>query len=255
MTIVLLTESSESIPPSPPRRPRWRLPRLWLLIGLFLAVTCGLGLVLVILVDRRMQRSTDGQIYRTIENVPQRDVALVLGAKVYPNGRLSAMLEDRVVSAAELYKAGKVRKLIMSGDNSERTYDEVTAMRQRAIVLGVKSDDVVRDFAGFRTYDSIYRARDLWDVQSALIVTQKFHLPRSIYIARGLGVDAIGFVADRRRYHTASIQRARTREVLARFAAWLDVNVFHPTPHFLGPKESLSGDTQEASVNNPTFPG
>jgi SanA protein len=219
------------------------------LLGLLL-----LAVVSVLLINWSMQRSAAGRIYRDVGSAPARDVALVLGARVYSDGRLSAMLEDRVRSAAALYKAGKVKKLLMSGDNSTRTYDEVTAMRRAAIQLGVPSDDVVRDFAGFRTYDSIYRARDLWDIRSMVIVTQEFHLARSLCIARALGVDAVGYTADRRAYYGPSMARAKSREMLARVSAWIDLHLMRPKPHFLGPKESLSGDTQEATTNNPTFP-
>ena len=202
-----------------------------------------------------MRRAAELRTFRVAQDVPAHDVALVLGARVYSDGRLSAMLEDRVRSAVALYEAGKVKKLLVSGDNSKRTYDEVTAMRRAAIQLGVPSDDVVRDFAGFRTYDSIYRARDLWGIRSMVVVTQEFHLARSLCIARALGVDAVGFVADRRAYYGPSMGRARSREVLARISAWIDVHLLRPKPHFLGPKESLSGDAQEANTNNPTFPG
>jgi SanA protein len=101
----------------------------------------------------------------------------------------------------------------------------------------------VRDFAGFRTFDSVYRARDLWGIRSMVIVSQDFHLPRSIYIAQRLGVDAVGLSADRRRY--LSIQRAEAREVFARAAAWLDLNLLGTKPRFLGPPETFSGEEQD----------
>jgi SanA protein len=155
------------------------------------------------------------------------------------------MLEDRVVSAVELYKAGKVKKLLMSGDNSERYYDEVSAMRKRALELGVPSDDVVRDFAGFRTYDSVYRAKEVWDLKDMTIVTQRFHLPRSLFLADKLGVDADGYVADKRKYGELSVKKVRIREFWARAMAVADIYVFNQHPHFLGKKEKLSGDEQE----------
>jgi SanA protein len=214
------------------------------LLVLLVLASGGTVLLAIAYIDWRMDRLARPRIIHNIDNVPETTVALVLGARVYPSGRLSAMLEDRVRSAVDLYHAGKVKKLLMSGDNSERTYDEVTAMRKFAIGLGVPSDDVVRDFAGFRTYDSLYRAKELWDIDRAIIVTQRFHLPRAIYIARRLGIDAWGYVADRREYAESSARRVRLREVLGRALAFLDIKILKPKPYFLGPKESLSGDSQ-----------
>lgn len=186
-------------------------------------------------------RAGRGLVYGA-ELVPEREVALVLGAKVYRSGRLSAVLEDRVRTAVALYEAGKVRKLLMSGDNSRDDYDEVTAMRNFALRLGVPEDDVVRDFAGLRTYDSLVRARDVWGLDRLTIVTQGFHLPRSLYLAKGLGLDAVGVGADRRQY--ASARRMALREMAARVRAVVDVRVLRPHPRHLGPRESLSGLAQ-----------
>lgn len=210
---------------------------------LVVAATGGLALLAMLFIDIRMELQMRPRIYRRPEDVPAHDVAIVLGARVYSKGRLSAMLEDRVISAVDLYKAGKVKKLLMSGDNSSEYYDEVSAMRDVAIKLGVPSNDVVRDFAGFRTYDTMYRAKELWGITSATVVTQNFHLPRSLYLARTRGIEADGLIADRRRYRTTLY--SRFREYFARSAAWLDVNVLKPKPHFLGRKEELSGDKQE----------
>lgn len=227
-------------------RPRRRVPwRLVTAFALLMVLTCGLAAFGAIFVYISIDRQSRGRIHRDVADVPERDVALVLGASVRGQ-RLSAMLEDRVASAVDLYHAGKVRKLLMSGDNSSRYYDEVTAMRNHAIRLGVPPDDVVRDFAGFRTFDSVYRARDLWGVRSMAIVTQEFHLPRAVYLANRLGVDAVGLVADRRTYHRVSIRRAESRELLARIGAWLDLNLLGTKPRFLGRRESLSGLAQEA---------
>lgn len=214
-------------------------------MGLLCLVTGGLVIGAVLFIDRRMERVTRGRIFADAADIPECYAALVLGARVMPDKTPSAMLEDRIRAAVDLYKAGKVKKLLMSGDNSKSTYDEVTVMRDYAIGLGVDPDDVLRDFAGFRTYDSIYRARELWDVRDAIIVTQRFHLPRSLYLAQKLGVDAWGFVADRRRYYAPSMKKARFREVLGRTAGWLDANLLKPEPHFLGQKEGWSGNAQK----------
>ena len=214
---------------------------------MFVAVFAGflvVCLIWVLIIDQWMERTTRDRIYRNIDDVPRHKVALVLGARVYPNGRLSPMLEDRVRAGVELYKAGRVEKLLMSGDNSEHHYDEVTAMRRRAIELGVPSDDVVRDFAGFRTYDSLIRARELWGLRDLVIISQGFHLPRALFLARGLGIDADGYVATRPGGYGASYDRARRREIPARMLAWLDLYILKAQPRFLGPPEGLSGDAQ-----------
>ncbi len=195
--------------------------------------------------DWWMVQRARGRMVRTPAAAEPRMVALVLGARVYPDGRLSAMLEDRVYSGVELYKAGRVQKVLMSGDNRSHNYDEVSAMRRRAIDLGVPPDDVVRDYAGFRTLDSIYRARDIWGQDEITIVTQEFHLPRAIFLADKLGVKSQGFVADRRQYYHRSVTRSRLREVFARATAVLDIYLLKKKPHFLGRKESLSGEKQD----------
>lgn len=227
------------------RRMRRRRKKLLAILGLGVVLSGGLVGSGLLFIDWRMSRQMRPYIYRSVDKVPAHDVALVLGARILSRSRLSAMLEDRVLTAVDLYRAGKVKKLLMSGDNSDPYYDEVSAMRRYAIRQGVKSDDVVRDFAGFRTYDSVYRARDLWGLKSMVIVTQDFHLPRSVYTARKLGVDAVGLVADRRTYGPVASRRSRLREILARTGAWLDCNLLHPKPHFLGQHEGLSGDTQK----------
>ena len=165
--------------------------------------------------------------------VPPRDVALVFGAGVLPDGALSAPLSDRVRAAAELYQTAKVRKLLMSGDNSRQNYDESTAMKAYAVTLGVRPEDVVLDYAGFHTYDSCYRARAVFGVHSAILVTQRFHLARALFTCTGLGVDAVGVPADQQRYQRALWYRIR--EELARARAFLQVKLTHPKPRFLGP--------------------
>lgn len=203
-----------------------------------------LGGFFVLAVDRWMEHSARPHLFTRAADMPKYRVALVLGARVYPDGRLSMMLEDRVRAGVELYREGRVEKLLMSGDNSESHYDEVTAMRRRAIELGVPSNDVVRDFAGFRTYDSLVRARELWGLDEMAIVSQRFHLPRALFLARALGMKADGFVADRPGGYLHSGRRSRLREIPARTVAWLDACLLRPTPHFLGPPEGLSGDAQ-----------
>lgn len=225
----------------------WKRNKVVILLGVFSAITAVLVFA-VFAIYHAVTTAGSGKIYTIKDDVPARQVALVLGARVYKNGRLSPVLADRVDTAITLYDRGVVKKLLMSGDNRRENYNEVTAMRDYAIERGVPSDDVVRDFAGFRTYDSLYRARELWDLDELIIVSQQFHLPRSMYIAEKLGIDAIGVVAEGR-YYPRSLRRASRREVGARLLAWIDIQVGRD-PYFLGPRESLSGDTQATRVGD-----
>lgn len=163
-----------------------------------------------------------------LEEVPMRRVAIVFGAGVWPDGRLSAVLEDRVYTAVQLYQAGRVQKLLMTGDNRFIDYNEPGHMRRYALSLGVPDEDIVLDYAGRRTYDSCYRARQIFGVSDAILVTQAYHLDRALFTARGLGIDAVGVPADRREY--IYLRRYWWREVLATVVAWWQVNVSRPVP-------------------------
>jgi SanA protein len=164
----------------------------------------------------------------TPADVPARRVAIVFGAGVWPNGRLSAVLEDRVLTAVDLYRTGKVRKLLMTGDNRFVDYNEPAHMRAYALALGVPEEDIVLDYAGRRTYDSCYRARHIFGVTDAILLTQAYHLDRALFTARRLGIDAVGVPADRQPY--AFIRRYWWREILATAVAWWQVTVSHPLP-------------------------
>ena len=176
-------------------------------------------------------------IYHDLRALPARPVAIVFGAG-YTRAGASLILADRVRTAVELYRARKVRKLLMTGDNSRWDYNEPQAMRQTALALGVPPQDIVLDYAGFRTYDSLYRARDIFGVRQAVLVTQSYHLPRALYIGRGLGMDVVGAAADR---HVYPEQRhLAVREMFSVENAWFQMHLFHPRPHFLGRKEPIA---------------
>lgn len=204
----------------------WRLVRWGLGLGVL-----GVGAVLGF--AAWVTASTAPLIYAPgAVDLPVRHVALVFGAGLNPQGGPSAVLYDRVVTGVDLYRAGKVAKLLMTGDNSEVDYNEVGAMRQTALDLGVPAGDIVLDYAGFRTYDSCYRARDVFGLRAATLVTNRFHLPRALYICRALGLDVVGVDADRRAY--AGTAYWTLREVLALpVAGWWSATDHAPT--FLGP--------------------
>jgi SanA protein len=164
--------------------------------------------------------------------VPSAPVAMVFGARVFPGEVLSHMLADRVATGADLYHRGRVQKLLMTGDNSTLDYNEPGAMKRYAMRLGVPVEAIVLDYAGRRTYDSCYRARHIFQLDSAILVTQGFHLDRALVLCSALGVDAVGVAADYQRpagYQPASITYSRLREVPAALAALLDL-VTRPEP-------------------------
>ncbi|MFZ5598131.1 MAG: SanA/YdcF family protein [Bacillota bacterium] len=204
-------------------------------------VTTVLG-VLVLGVNWHMKHTAGKNIVSPAE-APQAQAALVLGAYVLPDGSLSHMLRDRVETAVELYKNGKVDKLLMTGDHGQASYDEVNHMRRYAEEMGVPAEDIFMDHAGFSTYESMYRGRDVFKVESAIIVTQAFHLPRAVYIARSLGIEAKGVKADKHLYRGVEYNEAR--EVLARNKDFFNVHFLKPQPTFLGPVISITGDGRQ----------
>lgn len=163
-----------------------------------------------------------------LASAPARRVAVVFGAGVWQNGMLSDILADRVDTAVALYKAGKVRKLLMTGDNRRPDYNEPGRMKAYAVARGVPAEDVVLDYAGRRTYDSCYRARHIFGLTDAILVTQAYHLDRALFTANALGLDAVGVPADRRDY--VYIRYYWWRELVATTVACWEVYVAHPLP-------------------------
>ncbi|MDA0185012.1 YdcF family protein [Solirubrobacter phytolaccae] len=174
------------------------------------------------------------------KEVPRAQAALVLGAQVMPNGAPSSMLSDRITAAAELYKAGRVDKLLLSGDHGRKQYDEVGTMRDILLKQGIPAEDIFTDHAGFDTWDSAQRAKRVFAAHSVVVVTQKFHMARALYDARKAGLDATGYAADKRDYGRV-MPRLRVREAAARVKTVGDA-VTGAEPHFLGPVIPITGD-------------
>ncbi len=170
--------------------------------------------------------------------VPPAPVAIVFGAGLNRDGSPSPVLRDRVTVAANLYFAGKVKKLLLSGDNRFTYYNEPGAMRQFAIQLGVPDKDIVQDFAGRSTYDTCYRAKYIFGVSNAILVTQAYHLPRALFLCNALGVQASGVPADLRQYQRLAYFTWVLRELPATLAAMWDVGIAHPVP-VLGSPEPI----------------
>lgn len=171
-------------------------------------------------------------------DAPEKPVAIVFGAGLRRDGSPTSVLRDRVSSAVELYKTGKVSKIIMSGDNRFVDYNEPGAMKDYAIQLGVPEGAVVQDFAGRRTYDTCYRARDVFGVSDAILVSQRFHLPRALYTCNALGVSAVGAAADYRTYRRRAQFFWNIREFPATAAAFWHLYITKPIP-VLGEPEPI----------------
>lgn len=164
-------------------------------------------------------------------------IAIVFGAGVWSSGEPSPVLYDRIATAVDLYRAGRVNKLLLSGDNRFANYNEPGVMRETALKMGVPGADLVPDFAGRRSYDTCYRARQIFGVERAVVVTQAFHLDRAMYLCNGLGIDTIGVAADRQDYGGAHSDWV-LREQIARAWAWGNINLGASTP-ILGPREPI----------------
>lgn len=171
-------------------------------------------------------------------NAPFESVAIVFGAGLYRNGSPTPVLRDRVATAVELYHDGHVEKLLMSGDNSTFGHNEPAAMQDYAVSLGVPDQDIILDYAGRRTYDTCYRARDIFHIDSAILVTQAFHLPRALYTCNMLGVPAVGVPADLRQYRRISQAFWNLRESAATAVALWQIHVSQPEP-ILGSPEPI----------------
>jgi SanA protein len=169
-------------------------------------------------------------------SLPATKVALVLGcSRLVAGGRQNLFFERRIAAAAELFQAGKVSYLLVSGDNSRSDYDEPSDMRRALVEAGVPESRIVLDYAGFRTLDSVLRARDVFGLRELIVVSQRFHNERAVYLARSHGIRAYGY--DAQDVGGAQGLRLRLREIASRAVAVLDVEILHSTPRFTGPPE------------------
>ena len=196
---------------------------LFIIILVFLLIVFGINFYI--------KASTSKNIYEVKKFNDYYDAILVLGCGV-TNGKVSPMLKDRLDSAIKLYKNGSAKKLLMSGDHGRNNYDEVNTMKKYAIDEGVPSSDIFMDHAGFSTYDSIYRAKNIYGINKMIIVTQKYHLYRALYIASKLGIEAYGVEADNIPYRFINIKN-EIREVLARDKDFFKV-IFKPQSKYMG---------------------
>lgn len=202
---------------------------------LALAVLIG---IYAICIDLYIKHDGKGRIYTAENAAGTYDCIIILGCGVKDDGRPSDMLYDRIITGVEAYKMGLSSRIIMSGDHGRADYNEVGVMKKYAVALGVPEDAIFCDHAGFSTYESIVRAKKIFSVESALIVTQKYHLYRALYDAERFGIKADGMSADVRRYR-GEITR-NVREIIARNKDFLFC-IFKPDPKYLGEKINLNG--------------
>ncbi len=174
----------------------------------------------------------------SLDTSPLRRVAIVFGAGLRRDGTPTPVLRDRIETAVQLFVDGKVEKILMSGDNRFENYNEPGAMREYAMQLGVPPEAIVLDYAGRSTYETCYRAKEIFEVPNAILVTQSFHLPRALYTCNNLGVEAVGVSADRRIYRSSSLFFWNLREVPASAKAFWDVHFGKPLP-VLGKPEPI----------------
>ncbi len=213
-----------------PARPKKRLPFRRLLLGFACVILlCSLALLAA---DCRVEHFAAGLVYTDVDSVPAREYGLVPGTSRLVHGtHLNTYFFNRIRAAVELYRAGKIRKIIVSGDNGSTDYNETGDMARELIAEGVVPEDVLSDYAGFRTLDSVVRARNLFGATEITVISQRFHCERAIYLAAQNGIGAVGFEADEAAPQSVRIRLA-VREAFARVLAILDAEVLNTKPHF-----------------------
>jgi len=228
------TAAGAALPAPAPERPRRRRLRLALLL---LTGVAGLALVGLVAIDGMVSANTAGAVAGRIEEVQPMPVALLLGtARKTVAGRPNRFYHARIEAAAQLFHSGKVKGILVSGDNATRWYNEPIAMQKDLIAAGVPAEFITLDYAGFRTLDSVIRAKEVFGQEHLIIVSQRFHAERAIFLARHFGIDATGLAAaDPEDW---SLIKVRAREVLARAAAVLDILIGR-APKFLGEPETV----------------
>lgn len=220
-----------------------KLPNLhrikkWLKITVLII---GVIVSVVLLADVTISLSTGSQLYQDIELIPTQDTALVLGTSKYIRRTLNPYYQYRIDAAIELYKQNKVTHFLLSGDNAHRSYNEPWTMKRDLLKAGIPEENITLDYAGFRTLDSVQRAKQIFEANSLTIVTQKFHCQRALFIANHFSMDTVCLVVPSPSGWANT--KIRIREVLARTKAILDLYILNVQPKFLGPKEPINRDS------------
>jgi len=207
----------------------------WSIISI--ACVLVLGISFFFGVQVYMAQTSKAYILSNASEAPESDAVMVLGALVFSSGRPSPTLRNRLDYGYELYAQGKAKKIIVSGDHGQKDYDEVNAMKDYLLEKGVPREDIFMDHAGFNTYDSMYRARDIFEIETLLISTQDFHIARAVYLARKMGIEAYGYPCD----DIGNGIYNRMRESFARVKAVFDT-IIKRQPKYLGDAIPISGD-------------
>ena len=202
-----------------------------LVVAIFILIVLSINLYVKLSTKKQILTNND---YSSLQNI---DCIIVSGAGIWGD-KPSPMLEDRLLQAIDLYKKGVASKIIMSGDHGKAEYDEVNVMKKFAIEKGIPSEDIFMDHAGFSSYESIYRAKDIFEAKKVVVVTQEYHLYRALYIANSLGLEAYGVGADPRQYVGALYRELR--EILARNKDFVKC-LYKPEPTYLGETIPVSG--------------
>ena len=206
-----------------------------------------IGLAGVLILQLHVKRTSREVIKTDVSELKTAYTGIVLGASVKPDKTLSPILQDRVDAALLAYENKKFKKFLLSGDHGEKNYDEVNAMKNYLNDKGVPDEDIFLDHAGFDTYDTMFRARDVFKVDNAIIFTQEFHLPRAVYIAKKMGLDVQGYVADNREYPGNS--HFARREWLANIKAWMELNI-DKSPTYTGKVIPITGESSLSHDKN-----
>lgn len=205
-----------------------RKKMLWIIV-----VGLAAAALLVLICNAKVKKSAEGRMYQDVSEVPYRRVGIVLGTTpVRPNGTPNLYYQYRMEAAADLYFANKISYIIVSGDNHKKDYNEPECMRRSLVALGVPDSVIYSDYAGFRTFDSMVRCKEVFGQDSVTVISQKWHNERALYIAQHAGMEAIAFNADDVQIKHAYLKN-HTRELLAKVKVVLDVT-FHKKPKFLG---------------------
>lgn len=213
------------------------MKRLSFFILLGVGAFFGFTIIFIFFTNFIFYITTKSYIYNEVAEAPDAQIALIPGAAIFENGALSEIFMDRADMAIKLYQAKKVSKILVSGDNSTENHNEVNPARLYLISKGVSDQDIFLDHAGFDTYSTMYRARDIFGVSSIVVTTQSFHLPRAVFIARRLGIEAYGVNADVGHILLSN----NIREIFADEKAVFDL-VFHTKPKYLGNEIPIGGD-------------
>ena len=218
-----------------------RKRKLFIRIGLILLALIAICMIIVLGINLFVKKSVQNNIVPVEDAVKlgNVDAIIILGAGVWDKDTPSPMLNDRLLRGVELYKKGASPKILMSGDHGKVDYDEVNVMKTFAINAGIDSKDIFMDHAGFSTYESIYRAKEIFGVHKVIIVTQGYHLYRALYIAKQLGIEAYGVASDQQEYGGQS--KRELREILARNKDFINA-ILKPKPTYGGEAIPINGN-------------